>query len=39
VRTLVEMIEHPDRHQGADPIHITLPTKLVVRRSSAGPRE
>jgi LacI family transcriptional regulator len=39
VRTLVEMIEHPDRHQDADPIHITLPTKLVVRRSSAGPRE
>jgi LacI family transcriptional regulator len=36
VRTLVEMIEHPDRHQDADPIHITLPTKLVVRRSSAA---
>jgi LacI family transcriptional regulator len=38
VRTLVELIEHPDRHNDADPIHITLPTKLVVRRSSAPPR-
>jgi LacI family transcriptional regulator len=38
VCTLVEMIEHPERHQGVDPIHITLPTKLVVRRSTAIPR-
>jgi LacI family transcriptional regulator len=38
VRTLVELIEHPERHDDADPIHITLPTKLVIRRSSAPPR-
>jgi len=38
VRTLLEMIEHPERHRGTDPIHITLPTKLVIRRSSAAPR-
>ncbi|HWM20526.1 MAG TPA: substrate-binding domain-containing protein, partial [Ilumatobacteraceae bacterium] len=38
VRTLVELIEHPERHDAADPIHITLPTKLVIRRSSASPR-
>ena len=34
VRMLVELIEHPERHDDADPIHITLPTKLVVRRST-----
>jgi DNA-binding LacI/PurR family transcriptional regulator len=38
VRILVELIEHPERHQGVDPIHITLPTRLVIRRSSAAPR-
>jgi LacI family transcriptional regulator len=37
VRTLLELIELGDRRTGAEPIHITLPTKLVVRRSSAAP--
>ena len=29
VRMLVDLIEHPERHNEVDPIHITLPTKLV----------
>jgi LacI family transcriptional regulator len=37
VRLLVDLIVHPERHNEVDPIHITLPTKLVVRRSSAAP--
>ena len=36
VTTLLDLIEHRDRAD-APPIHITLPTKLVVRRSTAGP--
>ena len=34
VRILVELIEHPDRHTENDPVHVTLPTELVVRRST-----
>jgi LacI family transcriptional regulator len=37
VRTLLDLIENRDRHAGETPIHITLPTKLVVRRSTAAP--
>ena len=36
VETLIELIEHPDRH-GERPPHRTLPTRLVVRRSTAAP--
>lgn len=36
VETLIELIEHPDRH-GERPLHRTLPTRLVVRRSTAPP--
>ena len=36
VRLLADLIEHPERH-GESPVHITLPTALVVRRSSAAP--
>jgi LacI family transcriptional regulator len=45
VRILIDLIEHPDRRDpernGGDggPPHVTLPTELVVRRSSAPPRE
>ena len=39
VQVLVELIEHPGGHGESDPIHITLPTELVVRRSTAPPRE
>ncbi len=37
VRVLVDLIEHPDRHGAHRPIHVTLPTELVVRRSTAPP--
>ena len=37
VETLIELIEHPDRH-GERPLHRTLPTHLVVRRSTSPPR-
>jgi LacI family transcriptional regulator len=36
VRTLLDLIERGDQRP-AEPIHITLPTKLVVRRTSAPP--
>ena len=36
VRLLADLIDHPERH-GESPAHITLPTALVVRRSSAAP--
>jgi LacI family transcriptional regulator len=36
VRLLLDFIEHPERHVGEEPIHIRLPTELVVRRST-GP--
>ncbi len=36
VRLLADLIDHPERH-GESPAHITLPTTLVVRRSSAAP--
>jgi LacI family transcriptional regulator len=34
VRLLVELIDHPERTLGAEPAHVTLPTELVVRRST-----
>jgi LacI family transcriptional regulator len=37
VRTLLMLIEHPDRNDPFDPIHITLPTKLVIRSTTAPP--
>jgi LacI family transcriptional regulator, galactose operon repressor len=37
VRILVDLIEHPERHTESAPVHVTLPTALVVRRSSARP--
>lgn len=37
VRTLIALIEHPDLRREA-PEHVALPTKLVVRRSTAEPR-
>lgn len=37
VRVLVDLIEHPDRHGEHNPIHVTLPTELVVRRSTSAP--
>jgi len=36
VETLIELIEHPERH-GERPPHHTLPTRLVLRRSTAPP--
>jgi LacI family transcriptional regulator len=37
VRTLISLIEQPDLRREA-PLHVALPTKLVVRRSTAAPR-
>jgi len=37
VQVLVELIEHPGQHGESEPIHITLPTELIVRRSTAPP--
>jgi LacI family transcriptional regulator len=39
VRMLIDLIERPDHADGHDggPPHVTLPTELVVRRSSAPP--
>lgn len=37
VRVLVDLIEHPERHGEHNPIHVTLPTELVVRRSTSVP--
>jgi LacI family transcriptional regulator len=37
VQVLVDLIEHPGRHGESEPIHITLPTELIVRRSTAPP--
>ena len=34
VRLLIELIERPDQH-GEAPVHVKLPTELVVRRSTA----
>ena len=38
VRTLISLIEHPERRIEA-PRHVVLPTKLIVRRSTAAPRQ
>jgi LacI family transcriptional regulator len=40
VRALIELIEHPERTgpSATEPMHITLPTTLVVRQSCAAPR-
>jgi LacI family transcriptional regulator len=35
VRTLIDLIEHPDRRQ-LPPRHVTLPTNLVVRGSTSA---
>jgi LacI family transcriptional regulator len=37
VRTLLMLIEHPERRHTGDPIHITLPTKLVLRATAFPP--
>jgi LacI family transcriptional regulator len=37
VRTLVELIEHPERGEAPEPIHVMLPTKLIIRKSAAAP--
>jgi LacI family transcriptional regulator len=37
VSTLIDLIEHPERRNDP-PAHTTLPTELVVRRSTAGPK-
>ncbi len=39
VRALIERIEHPERSDSSagEPMHITLPTSLVVRQSCAAP--
>jgi hypothetical protein len=37
VSTLIDLIEHPDR-RNEPPAHATLPTQLVVRRSTAAPK-
>lgn len=39
VRALIEMIEHPELHDpsAGEPMHVTLPTTLVVRQSCAAP--
>lgn len=36
VEILIDLIEHPDRH-GERPVHRTLPTHLIVRKSTAAP--
>jgi LacI family transcriptional regulator len=38
VTMLIDLIEHPDRPASA-PAHVTLPTELVVRRSTATPAD
>lgn len=37
VRVLLELIERPEDHDPLDPVHVRLPTQLVVRRSTAPP--
>src|SRR5262245_26112353 len=37
VETLLILIEHPDRNDPFHPIHITLPTKLVIRSTTTPP--
>jgi LacI family transcriptional regulator len=37
VRTLLSLIEHPELNDPRDPIHITLPTDLVIRSTTAAP--
>lgn len=34
VRMLIDLIEQPDRSAGREPAHITMPTRLVERRST-----
>jgi LacI family transcriptional regulator len=38
VRLLLELIDDPGRNDPDDPIHITLPTALVIRSTTARPR-
>ena len=38
VRLVLELIEDPARNNPDDPIHITLPTELVIRSTTAPPR-
>ena len=37
VRTLLALIEDPDRNDPSHPIHITLPTHVVIRSTTARP--
>jgi LacI family transcriptional regulator len=37
VQTLLALIDDPDRNDPRDPIHITLPTQLVIRSTTAPP--
>jgi LacI family transcriptional regulator len=37
VRLLIDLIDNPERHAEAAPVHVTLPTELVVRRSTGPP--
>ena len=37
VRLVLELIEDPSRNNPNDPIHITLPTELVIRSTTAPP--
>jgi LacI family transcriptional regulator len=34
VQMLIDLLDHPDRRADASSIHVTLPTKLVIRRST-----
>jgi LacI family transcriptional regulator len=38
VRILIDLIDNPGAQPESDPIHLTLPTELVARRSSGPPR-
>lgn len=37
VRILIDLIDHPVAGAGSEPVHLTFPTELVVRRSTAAP--
>jgi LacI family transcriptional regulator len=37
VHTLLALIDDPGRNDPSDPIHITLPTQLVIRSTTAPP--
>ena len=37
VRLVLQLIDDPDRNDPRDPIHVTLPTQLVIRSTTAPP--